>query len=232
MKQYYIEKNGQQSKPLTVEELQSKNISKQTLVWYEGLENWTSAENIPELEGLFKALPPPLMKTLPPVIKYGISENIEEEKSTFLSNPVHKIIVGALAIVVFTALIYSFSNKQQAEVINQTQEHALVIEQQQKMLEEQNAKIAEQERLEKERSERERKAAIEQSMKEVGEQLETAYKNLEKSKEQLNTATGFQLLRSSSERNAQINSANENVERWKGEVEVLEKELVRLRAAY
>lgn len=57
MRQYYYADGDQQYGPFGFEALKSKNISKSTLVWYEGLGDWTQAGNIQELGELFMAPP-------------------------------------------------------------------------------------------------------------------------------------------------------------------------------
>jgi hypothetical protein len=61
--QFYIVVNGQQSGPFTIDELKSKNIQRDTLVWTEGLKDWTKAEYIPYLKDVLRATPPPLPNT-------------------------------------------------------------------------------------------------------------------------------------------------------------------------
>lgn len=58
--QFYIAVNGQQTGPFTIEDLKAKNIQRDTLVWTEGLDNWTKAEHIPLLKDVLRATPPPL----------------------------------------------------------------------------------------------------------------------------------------------------------------------------
>lgn len=62
MKKYYYSDGKQQIGPLSKEELQSKGISKETLVWYEGLTEWTKAGDVEELVDLFPNEPtsPPM----------------------------------------------------------------------------------------------------------------------------------------------------------------------------
>ncbi|MCS6934865.1 MAG: M48 family metalloprotease [Chitinophagales bacterium] len=60
---FYIAVNGQQAGPFTIEELKGKNIQRDTLVWTEGLDSWTKAENIPMLKEILRATPPPLPNT-------------------------------------------------------------------------------------------------------------------------------------------------------------------------
>lgn len=63
--EYYYLKNRFRYGPVNFEDLKSKDIKKDTLVWYEGIKDWTKAEEIKELKELFKVTPPP---TPPPPI--------------------------------------------------------------------------------------------------------------------------------------------------------------------
>jgi len=61
--QFYIALNGQQTGPFTIDDLKAKNIQRDTLVWTEGLDNWTKAEHVPLLKEVLRATPPPLPNT-------------------------------------------------------------------------------------------------------------------------------------------------------------------------
>ena len=240
MKKYYIEINGQQSGPLDLENLKTKNISKETMVWYEGLDDWTKAEKVKELQSIFKSIPPPLRKAVPPPIQKVDPIYVQSiyntepipENTSFLSTTLNKVFIGGFALIVCAVLLFSFADKTQADVQTKTEQNTEALQQQQQLLDEQAAKIAEQERLEAERKERERKAAIKERMDQISEQLKLSHQNLEIAKRQLNDATAFQLLRSTSERNRDINAANENVAVYVGEIESLEREMRDLKASY
>ena len=58
MKQYYIFINEEQLGPFNIEELKNKKISRETKVWFEGLENWKNATEIEELKPIFSSIPP------------------------------------------------------------------------------------------------------------------------------------------------------------------------------
>lgn len=66
-KPYFAALNGQQAGPFPVDQLkqktQSGEITRETLVWCEGMANWTKAGDVAELRPLFASMPPPL----PPV---------------------------------------------------------------------------------------------------------------------------------------------------------------------
>jgi len=236
MKNYYIEVNGQHSEPLTFEELKTRSLTLDTLIWFEGMEEWTKAGNIPELAGLFRNIPPPIQKTAttppppPPPPTPATPPVYHTPLQSSPSGIFKKALIGGFMIVVLVVLVFSFADDTQSKVQTQTEENTQQLEQQQQLIDEQNAKIAEQERLEKERQERERKANIEAQIKDISSQLNTAYNNVTKARQQVNDATAFQLLRSRSERNDQINEATEVLTSWEAEVKRLEGELQRLNA--
>ena len=62
--QYFVAVNGQQSGPFNVTELQAKiksaTINRETLIWNQGLVEWTKAGEVAELSSFFTAMPPPL----------------------------------------------------------------------------------------------------------------------------------------------------------------------------
>lgn len=71
MKHYYYTDNDQQLGPFTVEELKVKRLKKSTLVWTEGMQDWTSANEVEELQNFLISEPPPLPKktTTPPTVE-------------------------------------------------------------------------------------------------------------------------------------------------------------------
>lgn len=61
-KSFFIVENGKQSGPFSLEDLKLKNIEYDTLVWFEGQENWGKVKDIPEVSLLIKKMPPPIDK--------------------------------------------------------------------------------------------------------------------------------------------------------------------------
>ena len=61
--QYTINVNGQNSEPYTMQQLeqlvQNGQLTKNTYVWKQGMQNWELAVNVAELSSLFGAVPPP-----------------------------------------------------------------------------------------------------------------------------------------------------------------------------
>jgi hypothetical protein len=61
---FYIAVNGQQQGPLDLNALSARaregSLTRSTLVWKQGMANWQAAESVPEVAGIFGAVPPPL----------------------------------------------------------------------------------------------------------------------------------------------------------------------------
>jgi hypothetical protein len=61
---YYAVLDGKQAGPFSETELArllgEKKVSKETYVWYPGLREWKTAENVPEIVRLVALMPPPL----------------------------------------------------------------------------------------------------------------------------------------------------------------------------
>lgn len=81
MEYYYIDENNQQVGPLTIEELKSENINKNSKVWKQGMQDWENAETIKELKILFTA-PPPIPSNIPPPIQ---NKEITEEQEQLIN---------------------------------------------------------------------------------------------------------------------------------------------------
>lgn len=56
---YYVSPHGQQMGPVSKEVLIQMGIGRQTLVWTEGMANWTPAEQVPDLASIFSYTPGP-----------------------------------------------------------------------------------------------------------------------------------------------------------------------------
>lgn len=98
---FYIAVSDQQQGPFTIDELRTKGIQRDTLVWTEGLENWTKAEYLPFFKDILKSVPPPLPKSdlktsafqAPPPIPPTQTVNAQKERQTpppFSSPPIYE----------------------------------------------------------------------------------------------------------------------------------------------
>ena len=76
MKKYYIHDGTNQEGAFDLDELKTKQIIKDTMIWYEGLETWKKAGEIPELKSLFPITPPVYIKAETPVPPQPIVSNV------------------------------------------------------------------------------------------------------------------------------------------------------------
>ena len=60
MKKYFYSDGKEKFGPFSFEELKNENITQDTLIWFEGLEDWKPAKDISEFEEIFKLIPPPI----------------------------------------------------------------------------------------------------------------------------------------------------------------------------
>ncbi len=106
MKQYYFHDGQSQQGPLDFEQLKNSKLTRDNLVWCEGMETWKVAGEMEELKSLFAAVPPPLpgnIKTPPPLTP-------EIPAATYTGKSKKKaliwIIIGAsLGALLITALV-------------------------------------------------------------------------------------------------------------------------------
>ena len=68
MRKYFIHNGENELGPFDQEQLKLQGLKKETPIWYEGLESWTTAGEIEELKSLFPVTPPPLIKITEPTV--------------------------------------------------------------------------------------------------------------------------------------------------------------------
>ena len=99
-KKFYFAKGGNKFGPKTLEELKTQELCCDTLIWHDGMENWTEIKDIPELYNILKInkLPPPLPKNEGKVTKTEVSGELNvllEKKSNKIFeklSPSHKVL--------------------------------------------------------------------------------------------------------------------------------------------
>ena len=118
MKKYFYSNGQEKIGPLSHDELkQAKSISKETLIWFEGLDDWTPAIELEEMMSILELQPPPIISTGNDVSHEPIKEIITaDENSTIQSKQyegsddvAYKIVI-AIALVVYTLLTWEIPN--------------------------------------------------------------------------------------------------------------------------
>lgn len=65
MKKYYLHDGSQQTGPFDIVELKAKKLTRDTPVWSEGLNEWTTIDNVEELKEIVTTIPPPFTTKIP-----------------------------------------------------------------------------------------------------------------------------------------------------------------------
>jgi len=221
---YFLHIDGRQVGPYSKEELQQIRISRDTMIWFEGQEQWQEAGTVDALSDLFRNQPPPFKKKQgdAPVHPNPIqTEEPVRNKATgkLKSSTLASIIIGG---VVFLLGIYMVYNNQQAKEQALQQE----LELKQKELHEQRElmqarELAHQEEEAKRIAEEERAKQLQKltfRYNQAVDKVEEAKLKLEKIKE-------FHFLRTFSEKEEQINTQMDIIKAWENEVIRLKAQL-------
>ena len=100
MKQYYYSDGQQQIGPISKDELKLKGITKETLVWCEGLSNWTKAGEIEDLADLFPNIP---------TSQINATSSNSEDHTVFNTNALLSSIICGGLILFYGILQVNFS---------------------------------------------------------------------------------------------------------------------------
>ena len=140
MKQYYIFVNDEQVGPLILEELKDKKISRETKVWFEGLEDWKNAGEIEELKTILSSIPPPInsFTSKPPTPKFEKKQTVEIENNDDETPKIFGIkrnlffiilgVVGILGVIMISNNIQKNDELERMEQNKQTEIHNQQIE--------------------------------------------------------------------------------------------------------
>ena len=117
MKKYYYSDGENHFGPFSIEELKDVKISNETMVWFEGLDNWVPAGEVEDLKDLFKSIPPPLnINKLPPLTISVTKKNRSNISNSEIPQKKYKnkIVIGIfslIAIIIIIAILKINSNK-------------------------------------------------------------------------------------------------------------------------
>lgn len=228
MKTYYIHNGTENSGPFVLEELKAKKITKTTLVWFEGMDEWKYAGDIDELKSILLVIPPLLMN-IPPL---PTAEEKEASQTILgLDKNIFFLALGILALIIGTLLFNNYQENRSNELEqknNQTEFRNQQLELQQKEIDEQKIQLAIQEKIESERLTKEKKDSINNRLLEIKKILVSNKTNLEENKIKLADAKEFKLLRSTDERDEDISLIENDINHWQNEIKKLENEMYRL----
>ncbi|WP_035673629.1 DUF4339 domain-containing protein [Flavobacterium sp. 83] len=123
MRKYFIHNGQSEIGPFDFEQLKTLQLKNETPIWFEGLQNWTTANNVEELKSIVHStILPPKFKNFseeksnpnPPIFSkpvYENNQNFAPKKKKTLRNVL--IGVGVLAVLFFGLVIYASTNSEQ-----------------------------------------------------------------------------------------------------------------------
>jgi uncharacterized membrane protein YhaH (DUF805 family) len=99
MKKYFYSIDNEKQGPFSIEELSDKNITDETLIWFEGLEDWTPAKEVEKIIAILELHPPSIpspeitnLNTTIDSLKSDLNTQAEEGNSK--KNPRPKMFRG------------------------------------------------------------------------------------------------------------------------------------------
>ncbi|MEN9909619.1 MAG: hypothetical protein RLZZ540_2768 [Bacteroidota bacterium] len=228
MKKYYLHNGIESSGPFDLSELQMKQITATTPVWFSGMPDWKTAGEIDELQTILKVIPPPL-KFVPPTPEPQQEKKSEEinPKIMGLKKNVFYLFSVLLSLIIGSFVLSILEENREAELEqknNKTERENRQFQLQQKEIQEQKQRISEQETLETERLTTERKAAINTKLSENQIKQIEYQTRLEEAKNKLVKATDFQFFRTPEEKNREINAIQADITYYNNEILLLENE--------
>lgn len=227
MKKYYLHNGTESSGPFDIEELKAKKITKATPVWFEGMQHWKTAGEIPELNQLFIVNPPPFSPfSIPePAPKVETKKEVRKilglNKNTFLL--VATLLVLTTATIVFNNIQENRSRELRIKN-HKTEVENYQLELKQKELEEEKIQAALQQKIDAERMTRETKENTGNRLSRIEQLLAEYQNNLDATEKKLMEASGFKLLRTAAEKKEQMDLLQKNIDSFKNEMTRLKNE--------
>lgn len=117
MTQYFYLDGKNRLGPFSLEEMKSQNLTRDTKVWYYGLDDWTNLSEVADLKEVFLSIPPEL-KVKDRVVIQNISESSKIEDETILRNKsprkngkTLKQVVGVILFLFIVIILFIFIKK-------------------------------------------------------------------------------------------------------------------------
>ena len=231
MKKYFLHNGIESSGPFDLEELKNKKISKNTPVWFDGMEKWSTAGEIDELKSLFITIPPPISNFSPPKHSSKLEKNNSTRKFIGLPKKTFFIVIGTLIIIVGISVLKVLNENRSRELAlknHKTEIENHKYELQQKELEEQKRIQLEAEKAAAERVLIAQKEAQKSNLLAIQQKISENQNSLKETERKLLNASSFKLLRTQAEKTEQINELQKEVDSFNRVIDQLKKESNRI----
>ena len=229
MQKYFIHKDNKPHGPFSIEELKSENITSDSMIWFEGAEDWQKASEIKELNELIKSIPPPLKNksnSKPPRMESNRITTTEDLKIPRKKSKT-PILFAGFVIILISAFWYIYSSQQESEYVIKSKlqnQQEVLVNQENKIREQQQietSRIEEQNAIQNQKRSNERKR-IKESLK---YEYDQALVSLQAANLQLDEIQKFVMLRTKAQKQQEIENQLQVILSWENEVARLKREL-------
>ena len=246
MKQYFIFVDNKQLGPLTFEELAAKKISRETKVWFEGLDQWRNADEIAELKNIIVAIPLPPLPIAnttkdtagpPKIIDNQLGKTtVETPKILGFNKYTFYSILGAGLLLIAVMIYFDVVQSKERDALllknKQTELQNQQMEQEAAAMEAEKIRLQEEEKIKADSIEKAKKDVTEMRLNQIADSLVVYAEYLENAEKELAEASDFKLLRSASKKEEQIGIAQETVDKYKNQIQKLKAEFKRLNPSH
>jgi len=97
MKKYFLNNGKEQQGPFDIKDLKEKNVNADTPIWFEGITEWTTIKEVPELKSLISKPPPFIKKENKPEQKIYITNEVKTTNGIGTAG----FVIAILAILLF-----------------------------------------------------------------------------------------------------------------------------------
>jgi hypothetical protein len=231
MKKYFLHNGIESSGPFDINELKVKKITKNTPVWFEGMENWSTAGKIEELSNLFEVIPPPISTYTAPSTTPKTEKTKAPQKILGLSKNAFFIGIGVIIILIGISVLNTLEQNRSREL--DIKNHKTDIENrqyelQQKELEEQKRIQEEAEKAAAERAFNAKKESQKSNLIAIQSKITDYQSQLKEVEKKLNDASGFKFFRTAAEKKEQMNVLQKEIDSFKNQIDQLKKDSNRM----
>lgn len=228
MRTYYINNGNENAGPFTLEELKNQEIKENTLVWYQGMDEWKHAIDLVEFKPFFFIFPTSIKQPHPS----SKAEAIKTTQTIFGLKKSYFFLALAFLAIMITVLILTIiqnATRNELDLKNkQTEFGNAQIELQQKESTEQRFQEEIQKRIVSENNSKRRKDSITSRISEIKILLTDGKTELAQAKNNLSDTENLNFSPSESSKEEQISLIQNDIDNLNTKIDKLENEANRL----
>ena len=123
MKKYFYTNGKEKIGPFTIDELKEQNLSRETKVWFYGLDNWTTLSEIDELDSITSSIPPQLKTSNAKENQNSIKPKPIKQKLSIEKKPIKTrnklkrvLVITVISIIILLVGIVAYNRQQKNEL--------------------------------------------------------------------------------------------------------------------